>query len=118
MRFKSALVGAKSAVTIVPVSCSCRETNSRIAFMSARVETTLISTLVDASGELTIVEPLVPRMDRTVAGVSLGQADVPRRPEIDWSLASDAVYRPRLVRHRLACYAASTAGESWFCRTA
>src|SRR4051794_21574798 len=28
------------------------------------------------------------------------------------------VYRPRLVRHRLACYAASTAVESWFCRTA
>src|SRR3954453_15520115 len=95
MRFKSALVGAKSVVTIVPVSCSCRETSSRIAFsriafMSARVETTLISTFVDASGELTIVEPLVPRVDRTVAGVSLGQADVPTRPDIVWSLPGDA----------------------------
>ena len=60
-------------VTIVPVSCSCRATSSHIAFMSARVETTLISTLVDASGELAIVEPLVPRLDRAVAGVSLGQ---------------------------------------------
>ena len=28
------------------------------------------------------------------------------------------VYRPRLVRHRIECYAASAAGESWFCRTA
>ena len=28
------------------------------------------------------------------------------------------VYRPRLVRHRIACYAARAAGESWFCRTA
>src|SRR4051812_45424283 len=34
------------------------------------------------------------------------------------ALACSALYRPRLVRHRLACYAASTAGESWFCRTA
>src|SRR4051794_30857393 len=90
MRFKSALVGAKSVVTSLPVSCSCRETSSRIAFMSARVETTLISTFVDALGELTIVEPLVPRVDRTVAGVSLGQADVPRRPDIVWSLPGGA----------------------------
>ena len=28
------------------------------------------------------------------------------------------LYRPRLVRHRIECYAASAAGESWFCRTA
>src|SRR3954466_1264322 len=28
------------------------------------------------------------------------------------------MYRPQLVRHLIACYAASTAGESWFCRTA
>ena len=28
------------------------------------------------------------------------------------------VYRPRFVRHRIACYAARAAGESWFCRTA
>ena len=27
------------------------------------------------------------------------------------------VYRPRLVRHVIACYAARAAGESWFCRT-
>ena len=26
--------------------------------------------------------------------------------------------RPRIVRHRIECYAASAAGESWFCRTA
>jgi hypothetical protein len=31
---------------------------------------------------------------------------------------SDGLYRPRLVRHRIACYAARAAGESWFCRTA
>src|SRR4051794_10133942 len=28
------------------------------------------------------------------------------------------LYRPRLVRHRIACYAARAASESWFCRTA
>ena len=28
------------------------------------------------------------------------------------------VYRPRLVRHRIACYAARAMVESWFCRTA
>src|SRR4029453_16262623 len=28
------------------------------------------------------------------------------------------MYRPQLVRHRIACYAARAAGESWFCRTA
>src|SRR5215210_1302813 len=28
------------------------------------------------------------------------------------------VYRPRFVRHRIGSYAASAAGESWFCRTA
>ena len=28
------------------------------------------------------------------------------------------VYRPRLVRHRIACYAARAAGESWFWRMA
>src|SRR5215212_4337488 len=28
------------------------------------------------------------------------------------------LYRPRLVRHRIACYAARAAGESWLCRTA
>jgi len=28
------------------------------------------------------------------------------------------MYRPQLVRHLIACYAARTAGESWFCRTA
>src|SRR4051812_999569 len=28
------------------------------------------------------------------------------------------LYRPRFVRHRIGSYAASTAGESWFCRTA
>src|SRR5215218_3639322 len=27
------------------------------------------------------------------------------------------VYRPRFVRHRIESYAASAAGESWFCRT-
>src|SRR3954468_12864977 len=37
------------------------------------------------------------------------------RPTIS---ARRALYRPRIVRHRLACYAASTAVESWFCRTA
>src|SRR3954471_7687233 len=31
---------------------------------------------------------------------------------------SKEVYRPQLVRHLIACYAASTAGESCFCRTA
>jgi hypothetical protein len=34
------------------------------------------------------------------------------------ALVSEDVYRPQLVRHLIACYAASTAGESWFCRTA
>ena len=33
-------------------------------------------------------------------------------------MTESAVYRPRLVRHRIECYAASAAGESWFCRTA
>src|SRR3954469_23368027 len=94
MRFKSALVGAKSVVTTVPVSCSCREMSSRIAFMSARVETTLIPTLVGVPGELPIVEPLVPRLDRAVAGAS-SQADVPRRPRSGWPLPSDAVERER-----------------------
>jgi hypothetical protein len=28
------------------------------------------------------------------------------------------LYRPQLVRHLIACYAASTADESWFCRMA
>ena len=28
------------------------------------------------------------------------------------------LYRPRFVRHRIGSYAASAAGESWFCRTA
>src|SRR3982751_1009076 len=28
------------------------------------------------------------------------------------------VYRPQLLRHRIACYAACAAGESWFCCTA
>src|SRR5215204_3354261 len=28
------------------------------------------------------------------------------------------VYRPQLVRHLIACYAASAADESWFCRMA
>ena len=28
------------------------------------------------------------------------------------------LYRARLVRHRIESYAASAAGESWFCRTA
>src|SRR3954452_24034302 len=89
MRFKSALVGAKSVVTIVPVSCSCRETSSRIAFMSARVERTLISTLVGVWGELAIVEPLVSHLARAVAGVCR-EADCPRRPDIDLPLASHA----------------------------
>src|SRR4051794_26498323 len=30
----------------------------------------------------------------------------------------EGVYRPRLVRHQFESYAASAAGESWFCRTA
>jgi len=30
----------------------------------------------------------------------------------------EAVYRPRFVRHRIACYAARAAGESWFWRMA
>ncbi len=34
-----------------------------------------------------------------------------RRPE-------EGVYRPRLVRHRVAAYAARAAVESWSCRTA
>ena len=29
-----------------------------------------------------------------------------------------SVYRPRIVRHRIGCYAAMAAGESWLCRTA
>ena len=29
-------------------------------------------------------------------------------------VVSRKVYRPRLVRHRIACYAARAAGESWF----
>jgi uncharacterized membrane protein HdeD (DUF308 family) len=29
-----------------------------------------------------------------------------------------SLYRPRLVRHQFESYAASAAGESWFCRTA
>ncbi len=33
-------------------------------------------------------------------------------------IAKGAVYRLRLVRHRIACYAARAASESWFCRTA
>src|SRR3954468_19811980 len=45
--------------------------------------------------------------------------------EQDWRLVEGTkgireayVYRPRLVRHRIACYAARAASESWFCRTA
>ncbi len=30
----------------------------------------------------------------------------------------DGLYRPRIVRHRIESYAATAAGESWFCRTA
>ena len=33
-------------------------------------------------------------------------------------MANKKLYRPRFVRHRIGSYAASTAGESWFCRTA
>ena len=35
-----------------------------------------------------------------------------------WLYFRFPLYRPQLVRHLIACYAASTAGESWFCRTA
>src|SRR3954462_7842767 len=45
-----------------------------------------------------------------------GGGDDPVPPGVFWT--QDTVYRPRLVRHRIACYAASAAGESWFCRTA
>src|SRR3954462_13788761 len=33
-------------------------------------------------------------------------------------IATEQVYRPRFMRHRIGSYAASAAGESWFCRTA
>ena len=33
-------------------------------------------------------------------------------------MANKKLYRPRFVRHRIGSYAANTAGESWFCRTA
>ena len=36
-----------------------------------------------------------------------------RQPSRYWALK-----RPRFVRHRIECYAASAAGGSWFCRTA
>ncbi len=31
---------------------------------------------------------------------------------------ADPLYRSQIVRHRIGCYAARAASESWFCRTA
>src|SRR5215204_884664 len=69
IRFRRALVGAKSAITGVPVSCSYRKESSRMAFMRARVERTLIPARVDVACELPIIEPLVPHLVHTATCV-------------------------------------------------
>ena len=54
----------------------------------------------------------------TIADVAAVTSFVPRWIEQLLARYNAHVYRPQLVRHLIACYAAITAGESWFCRTA
>lgn len=70
-------------------------------------------------------EPLVPEEDET--STTSMYLDAFSKLEANESGAMSAfaalvgmreVYRARLVRHRIESYAASAAGESWFCRTA